>query len=192
MSAQSFRFFFDAVDPLSFVMYHVLRAAEEQRGVVAAPTPIECYPADAPLTDTEDPFWRLRWSEGERLAKGMGFSLVRPGLVPRSGKAHELFLHAQESDLGEPALAAIFAAYFLEGRDIGRIDVLVDIALALGFDLTESKAVLDVNRYEDDALMGAKLAVEAGVTGVPALVTSAGALQGFHNQAAIGTFLDGR
>jgi predicted DsbA family dithiol-disulfide isomerase len=122
----------------------------------------------------------------------MGFSLVRPGLVPRSGKAHELFLHAQESDLGEPALAAIFAAYFLEGRDIGRIDVLVDIALALGFDLTESKAVLDVNRYEDDALMGAKLAVEAGVTGAPALVTSAGALQGFHNQAAIGTFLDGR
>ena len=53
-------------------------------------------------------------------------------------------------------------------------------------------SVLDVNRYEDDALMGAKLAVEARVTGAPALVTSAGAPQGFHNQAAIGTFLDGR
>lgn len=192
MNDQSLRFFFDAVDPLSFAMHHALGTAEEQRDVRAVRTPIEGYPADAPLTDTRDPFWQTRWSQGQRLAERMGFSLVRPDLVPRSRKAHELLLHAKGFELGRPALDAIFAAYFLEGRDIGRIDVLVDIAHSLGLDLAESKAVLDVDRYEADILRARQQAVEAGVTSAPALVTLTSTLQGFHNQAAIGTLLDGR
>ena len=121
----------------------------------------------------------------------MGFSLVQPDLVPRSRKAHELLLHAKESELGRPALDAIFDAYFLAGRDIGRIDQLVEIARSLGLDLTESKAVLDVDRYEADLRRVHQQAIEAGVTSTPALVAGTGTLQGFHNQAAIGTLLDG-
>ena len=191
MNEKSPRFFFDAVDPLSFAMHRALGAAEEQRDVRAVRTPLESYPADAPLTDTLDPFWQTRWSEGQRVAETMGFSLVRPDLVPRSRKAHELLLHAKASELERPALDAIFAAYFLEGRDIGRIDVLIDIATSLGLDLSESKAVLDVDRYEADILTAHQQAIEAGVTSTPALVARTGTLQGFHNQAAIGTLLDG-
>ncbi len=192
MNEHDIRFFFDAVDPLSFAMHHALGTEEEQRDVRAVRIPIESYPADAPLTDTQDPFWRTRWSEGRRLAEEMDFSLVRPDLVPRSRKAHELLLHAKASELERPALDAIFAAYFLEGRDIGRIDVLVDIATSLGMDLTESKAVLDVDRYDADILRARQEAIEAGVTSAPALVARTGTLRGFHNQAAIGTLLDGR
>ena len=188
----SIRFFFDAVDPLSFAMHCALGAAEEQRDVRAVPIPIESYPADAPLTDTQDPFWQTRWAEGQQVAEGMGLSLVRPGLVPRSGKAHELLLHAQASELGRPALHAIFSAFFLEGRDIGRIDVLVDIAQSVGLGLTESKAVLDVDRYGAEILSARQQMIEAGMTSVPALLTPSATLQGFHNQSAIGTFLDGR
>jgi predicted DsbA family dithiol-disulfide isomerase len=192
MTDESPRFFFDAVDPLSFAMHRALGAAEEQRDVRAVRTPIESYPADAPLTDTRDPFWQARWAEGQRTASRMGFSLVRPDLVPRSRKAHELILHAKESEIGRPTLDAIFTAYFLEGRDIGRIDVLVDIAQSVGLDLTESKAVLDVDRYGAQILRARQQALEVGVTSAPALVTPSATLQGFHNQAAIGTLLDGR
>ena len=192
MNPPSSRFFFDAVDPLSFAMHRALCAAEEQRDIRVAREPIESYPSDAPLTDTRDPFWQARWAEGQRVAETMGFSLVQPDLVPRSRKAHELFLHAKESALARPALDTIFEAYFLDGRDIGRIDVLVDIAHSLGLDLTESKAVLDVDRYEADLARIHRQATEAGVTSAPGLVAPTGTLQGFHNQAAIGTLLDGR
>jgi predicted DsbA family dithiol-disulfide isomerase len=192
MNDPSLRFFFDAVDPLSFAMHRALGAAEEQTDIRVAREPIESYPAHAPLTDTHDPFWRARWSEGQRVAETMGFSLVRPDLIPRSRKAHELLLHAKGSELGRPVLDAIFEAYFLEGRDIGRIDVLVDIATSLGLDLTETKAVLDVDRYEADILRVHQQAIEAGVTSTPTLVAGTRTLKGFHNQAAIGTLLDGR
>ena len=191
MTDKTLRFFFDAVDPLSFATHRALGSVEEHREVRAVRIPIETYPADAPLTETQDSFWRPRWAEGERIAEEMGFSLVRPDLVPRSSKAHELILHAEESDLGRPALDAIFAAYFLDGHDIGRIDVLVDIAQSVGLDLTESKAVLDVDRYGAEILGAHQQALAAGVTSAPALVTPAATLQGFHNQAAIGTLLDG-
>jgi predicted DsbA family dithiol-disulfide isomerase len=191
MTDETLRFFFDAVDPLSFAMHRALGSLEAHRGVRAVRIPIESYPADAPLTDTQDPFWQTRWAEGRRIAEDMGFSLASPDLVPRSSKAHELILHAEESDLGRPALDAIFAAYFLEGQDIGRIDVLVDIAQSVGLGLTESKAVLDVDRYGTEILEAHQQALEAGVTSVPALVTPTATLQGFHNQSAIGTLLDG-
>ena len=77
-------------------------------------------------------------------------------------------------------------------EQFGRIDVLVDIAHSLGLDLTESKAVLDVDRYEADLARIHRQATEAGVTSAPGLVAPTGTLQGFHNQAAIGTLLDGR
>lgn len=192
MNDPGLRFFFDVVDPLSFAMHRALSAAEEQRDVRVAREPVESYPADAPLTDTRNPFWQARWSEGQRVAETMGLSLVRPDLVPRSRKAHELLLHAKGSELGRPVLDAIFEAYFLEGRDIGRVDVLVDIATSLGLDLTESKAVLDVDRYEAAILRVHQQAIEAGVTSTPALVGPTRTLEGFHNQAAIGTLLDGR
>ncbi len=192
MNDQSLRFFFDAVDPLSFAMHRAPIAAEEQRDVSAVRTPTESYPGDATLTDTQNRFWQTRWSEGHPMAERMGFSLVRPDLVPRSRKAHELLLQAAGFELGRPALNAILAAYFLEGRDIGRIDVLVDIAHSLGLNIADSKAVFDVDRHEVDILTARQQAVQAGVTSAPALVTRTGTLQGFRNQAAIGTLLDGR
>ena len=62
----------------------------------------------------------------------------------------------------------------------------------MGLDLTESKAVLDVDRYETKILGAHQQALEAGVASAPALVTPTTTLQGFHNQAAIGTLIDGR
>ena len=78
--------------------------------------------------------------------------------------------------------------------DLFYASVVNDPVLAPLFpaDLGESKAALEVDRYEADILRDRHQAVEAGVTSAPALVTRTGTLQGFHNQAAIGTLLDGR
>lgn len=183
----------DAVDPVSWLVERELRVAEADTGVTVRRMPVELRPAPAPLTDAQDPVWAPRWEEAERLvaegAVAPGARPTRPGLIPRSGKAHELFLHAQANGCGPEVLEAVFTSFLVEGRDIGRIDVLVEIARWAGLDLTESKAVLDVDKYAQATADAAAAALAAGVADAPCLTVGGERLQGFHNHAAIGTLL---
>jgi predicted DsbA family dithiol-disulfide isomerase len=77
---------------------------------------------------------------------------------------------------------------FGRGEDIGRVDVLVDLARALGLDATEAKAVLDVDRYAQDvAALSAEAAARVGEP--PPLAFGGRVLRGFHNRDAVRTFL---
>ena len=181
----------DVVDPLSYLFHRELQAVEESTGIPVERVPVELRPPPCELTDGDDPFWRPRWDEAVAVAAERGLTLERPELVPWSRKAHELLLHARASgaDDGGRALDAILAAFFVERDDIGRVDVLVRIGQSLGLDLTETKAVLDVDRYEADVCDILERAHAEGTARPPVLTTPSGLLQGFHNQAAIGTFL---
>lgn len=65
---------------------------------------------------------------------------------------------------------ALFAAYWSEGRDIGDLDVLVDIAAAAGLDADKAREVLECGAYADDVCESTITAHRLGVTGVPAWV----------------------
>jgi predicted DsbA family dithiol-disulfide isomerase len=91
--------------------------------------------------------------------------------------------------VGDAAHRAVFDAVFLEGRDVGRVDVLVELAGGLGLDATETKATLDVDRYAPDVVAARAAAARSGVAASPALVSGHGTLQGFHNRDALRTFL---
>jgi predicted DsbA family dithiol-disulfide isomerase len=191
------RFYFDAVDPLSFLVDREVRAVEDETSIRVIRIPFEIRPAPAELTDATDPVWAPRYEDAQLLlddpvASRAGLSLRVPKLIPRSRKAHEFFLHAEESGQGAAALAAVFDTFFLAGRDIGRVDVLVEIGRGLGLDLTETKAVLDVDRYEAAAGQILDEARAGGIVSVPCLVTPNARLEGFHNQATIGTLLAGQ
>ena len=110
-------------------------------------------------------------------------------LVPWSRKAHELVLHAAEVDRQDEVRRGLFELAFREGRDLGRVDVLVSFAGGLGLDLTHAKAVLDVDRHAGRVAEGRSLAAEWGVDAPPALVVGSRVLRGFHNRDALGTFL---
>ena len=109
--------------------------------------------------------------------------------MPWTRKAHELVRHATESDLAGEVRRAIFEAYLFEGRDIGRVDVLVQIARTLGLDPGETKPVLDVDRHEAEIAELRASALAAGVREAPTLALGDRLLEGFHNAAAIRTFL---
>ena len=70
--------------------------------------------------------------------------------------------------------AAVFAAYFADGRDVGRIDVLVELGEALGLDRTELKVVLDVDTFAGRVAAEQDAALRAGVQGVPTVVVGTG------------------
>lgn len=183
-------FGFDYLDPLSYLVDLELEGLAAESGFPAIERlPLELRVPPAPMLDPDDPEWTSRWQEATAVAAPSGMALVTPPLVPWTRKAHELVLHARAKGKGAEAHQAVFRAVFRDGRDIGRVDVLVDLARALSLDAMETKAVLDVDRYTHEVTELGARARDAGATRPPVLVSGAKTLQGFHNRDALRTFL---
>lgn len=185
--------YFDFVDPISYLLESEVRAAEAQLDVPVARVGVEINPPPYPLGAPGDGVWEPRWVEAREIAERVGRPLPSPPLVPWSRKAHELVAHARETaeDRVAELRDAIFRAYFTEGRDIGRVDVLVTLADAAGLDRTEAKAVLDVDRFADDVARRREEAVGAGLRVIPTLAAGDRRFEGFHNRSSLSTFLRG-
>lgn len=105
----------------------------------------------------------------EEVAKQSGlpidFSKVKR--TPNTLKAHALLTYAHERDLQRRVARALFEAYFVEGRDIGKRDVLVSIAQAHGMSDRDAEDAIS-----DEASLGrvraeAESASLRGIRGVP-------------------------
>jgi predicted DsbA family dithiol-disulfide isomerase len=182
------RIWFDFVDPLSFLLSRELSGS----GAPLVWTGFELRPPPSPLTAVDDPLWAGRWRDARARAEQSGVELRPPRLVPWTRKAHELHAFASARDLADPVRASIFEAYFGDGRDIGRVDVLVDIAVAAGIDRTEAKAVLDVDRHEADVAAARAEAEALGVVDVPTVFVDGELERGFPDPGRLGTLLPHR
>jgi predicted DsbA family dithiol-disulfide isomerase len=172
MAAVPVLIFSDFTCPFSHVTEAALRRLEDEGLAAPRYAAYELYPAPAPLpaaVSADD-------VEAARpLADEAGVPLRPPAPVPRTRKAHELAKLADERGMGRAVRDAIFAACFGAGRDVGRVDVLVELAAALGLDPTETHVVLDVDRYSAAVDADRALARRLGIAAVPALVVGGGA-----------------
>lgn len=168
-------FFFDFIDPVSCVVAHMIEEARaaalvEWRGFELCPPP-------GVLIDPRHNAWRGRHARALTLARrARTLQPSGPTFLPWTRKAHELCEFARGKDSVHPVRRALFRAHFVDHADIGRIDLLVEIAARAGLDRTEAKAVLDVDRYAGAVLANRKAARTRGIADVPALVTSGGSL----------------
>lgn len=184
-------FYYDFTDPLSYLTALELERAAGERADAIRWIPFELRPPPTPLVLATDESLADRWSEARRLAPEVGVDFHPAELVPWTRKAHELIVHAEADEAADVRAlrTAVFEAALLEGRDIGRVDVLVDLARSAGLATTETKAVLDVDRYEADVAASRSVAADAGVTETPTVVRGERRLEGFHNRTVLGTFL---
>ncbi|MGD8870356.1 MAG: DsbA family protein [Gemmatimonadota bacterium] len=190
MSRAPIRIYFDFVDPLSYVAAESFRS--RSRGTL--PDPIEWIgfelrPPPARLTTGDDPLWVARREAARPSAEALNLALETPALVPWTRKAHELHLHAASHDAGAAVRHAVFEAFFRDGLDIGRVDVLVQIAIGVGLDRTEAKAVLDVDRHQADVAAARAEAQADGVTDVPCHSVDGMLVEGFPDPTDLGTLL---
>lgn len=192
---RTIEFWIDYIDPASWVMHRRLRAATHSGGDLAA-----CElrvmgreirpPAATPIDPASEPWQRYVASIHEVAGDDMQDYSV-PQLLPHTRKAHELAIHAAGRDSRPAVDSAIFHAALVDGRDIGRVDVLVGLAEDIGFDRTETRAVLDVDRYTDDVVRMRETAASQGVVGVPTMVCDGRALEGVRTLDEILAWLDG-
>ncbi|SFI32086.1 MULTISPECIES: DsbA family oxidoreductase [Microbacterium] len=85
-------------------------------------------------------------------------------------KAHEL-LHFAKAQGAQPAMAErLMSAYFLEGRHVGRIDDLVELAAEVGLDAGAARDALESSRHLADVRADQAQAAAYGINGVPFFV----------------------
>jgi len=125
---------------------------------------------------------------------GVVFAFDRIAVRPNTLKAHRLTYRAQSlgyarehvSALGE----ALFAAHFQEGRNIGDVETLADIAAACGERREEVLAYLTSNQDEATVKRMAAQIQKQGVTGVPFFIINRKlAVSGAQSTAVLGAAL---
>ena len=85
-------------------------------------------------------------------------------------KAHELLHFAKEQGLQLELSERLFRAYFTEGRHVGRIDDLVELAAEVGLDPDAAREALESGRYGAAVQADIAQAGAYGIQGVPFFV----------------------
>ena len=187
MSSDRILFYFDFVDPGSYLVHELFRSAPADapgpaRDVIYRP--LELRPPPQPLQDPRAPGWQAMTEALAEVAGALDLPFRVPALVPWTRKAHELALHAQERAGGvgtgaTPLHHRLFRAHFDEGLDLGRVDVLVALAEEAGLDRSEVHAVLGVDRFVPLVEEARSQALDQGVRGVPTLILKDRWIEGF-------------
>lgn len=105
-------------------------------------------------------------------AKAVGLDFNFDTMKPANTfNAHRLIKFAETKDKATTLVEKIFYANFTESKDIGNIDILIDIAEDAGLDRDEVNTILqDSNSYAKEVHADIDEAKALGVTGVPYFV----------------------
>ncbi|MEM0949481.1 MAG: DsbA family oxidoreductase [Pseudomonadota bacterium] len=103
-------------------------------------------------------------------AAGLDIDLGAIKRTPNTLDAHRLIHWSGLEGYQSPVVAALFRAYFQEGRDIGDHMVLLEIAENAGLDRTVTERLLQSDADADDIRARDSHARARGVTGVPTFV----------------------
>ena len=110
---------------------------------------------------------RIRQAGAE---EGIAFRFDRIRRTPNSIDSHRLIRHTAAYGQQEESIDALYRAYFLEGRDIGDIGVLADIAAAQGLDRDKTISYLTGPADRAEIIEEDARARRKGLTGVPCFV----------------------
>jgi predicted DsbA family dithiol-disulfide isomerase len=108
----------------------------------------------------------LRLSEAA-LESGVTFNWAKVAKSVNTRQAHMLIAAASTVQRGSEMTAALFKAYFQEGRDVGDLETLVAIAVEQGFDEQAARDELANDELRETVIGLEEHARKVGVTGVP-------------------------
>ena len=122
---------------------------------------------------------------------GIDFGFERMARVPNTVRSHRLIYWANQEGKQDALVEILFRTYFLDARDIGDPEVLVEAAAEAGMDADTVRTKLD--RGDDDAAVRSldEHVRGLGITGVPTfIINHEYALQGAQEPSAFLQVLD--
>jgi predicted DsbA family dithiol-disulfide isomerase len=161
--------FGDYVCPFCFLAESGVARLRSEHGVRVESAAFELRPPGTPLPAPDERWMRDAWAGTvEPLARELGVTMRYPAFTTRTRKAHEAVAFARSQAAAEPMHEAVYRAYWQDGRDIGRIDVLTEIAGEVGLDRGGLRVALDIDQWTERVLQDTAWAAQLRLAGVPA------------------------
>ncbi len=100
-------------------------------------------------------------------AEGLTFDFGRVASAPNTVNAHRLVLMASHHAKTSEAAHALFRGYFAEGRDLNRLDDLLEIAQEVGLEPEATRTYLQSDANTSGVWESQQEAQRLGISGVP-------------------------
>src|SRR5215472_14844925 len=151
--------------------------------------PFELRPEPHPTLRPEGDYLQRAWQQSVYpLARRMGVPITLPGVSPQphTHLAFEGYQYARGHGRGNAYNHRVLEAFFVEGQDIGQIDVLTKLAGEVGLDEKEFGEALRNRKYREAHRQALRHAYEeAGVTAVPMFVIGSRVLTGLQDKQTL-------
>jgi predicted DsbA family dithiol-disulfide isomerase len=148
--------------------------------------PFELRPEPHPTLRPEGDYLQRAWEQSVYpMARRMGVPITLPPVSPQphTHLAFEGYQFAKDHGKGNDYNHRVLQAFFVEGQDIGQIDVLAKLAGEAGLDQSEFREALRTRRYREVHQRALRHAYEqAGVTGVPMFAIGDRVLTGMQDK----------
>jgi len=124
--------------------------------------------------DVEKIISRLR-----QVAVELGLPLGKRKKTYNSRLAQELAKWAESKGKGDSFNEAVFRAYFVDGKNIGKLDVLAALAKSVGLSEQEARSVLELRTFREAVDSDWSRSHALGITAVPTFFVKGRVLVGF-------------
>jgi predicted DsbA family dithiol-disulfide isomerase len=112
------------------------------------------------------------------MAADVGLPIADRDWVSNSRIALEAAEYARDQDRHHEFHRAVFHAYFAEGQDIGKLEVLKAIAESVGLDADAMADAVESGAYRERVNQDVLVSQRIGITGVPAFILGNRAIVG--------------
>jgi predicted DsbA family dithiol-disulfide isomerase len=151
--------------------------------------PFELRPEPHPTLRPEGDYLQRAWQQSVYpIARRLGVPIQLPPVSPQphTHLPFEGYQYAREHGKGNDYNHRVLRAFFVEGQDIGSIDVLTKLAGEVGLDEQEFGEALRTRKYRQAHQQALHHAYqEAGITGVPAFFIGRHRLEGLQSQGTL-------
>ena len=124
-----------------------------------------------------------------QVARELGLPLGERDKTYNSRLAQELAKWAESKDKGDEFHEAVFRAYFVAGRNIGKIDELVLLANSIGLSEKEARRVLESRSFKKAVDSDWSRCHALGITAVPTFIIGNQVALGFQPYDVLEQFL---
>jgi predicted DsbA family dithiol-disulfide isomerase len=104
------------------------------------------------------------------MAAQVGLPIVDRDWVSNSRLALEAAEFSRDQGMHHDFHRAVFHAYFAEGKDIGQLEVLREIATSVGLDAEAMVEAVERGDYRERVDQDLDISRRIGITGVPAFI----------------------